>query len=116
MAIEITSRPLGEAPEWVRDQWIGLILPTSDHAPTTIKGYGVLSGPRSILDDILRQLLGRTERYEGYIVDTAEAIAVLEARSPEAAAWWRANTPHLLKRGRRLLFDSACCRPVAMKE
>ena len=88
MEIEITSRPFGEAPEWVRDQWIGLILPTSGHASTTIKGYGVLSGPRSVIGEIWCQLLGRAERYEGYIVDTAEAIAILEARSPEAAAWW----------------------------
>jgi len=110
MKVEITSRPLGEAPEWVRDQWIGLVLPTQDRAPRRIRGYGVLSAPRSVVTDILRQCLGRVERHEGYVVPAAEAIAILETRSPEAAAWWRTNTPHLLKRGRGLLFDSGCCR------
>ncbi|WP_296309153.1 hypothetical protein [Erythrobacter sp.] len=62
------------------------------------------------MSDLLRQWLGQTEHHEGYLVPAAEAIAILETRSPEAAAWWRANTRHLLKRWRGLLFDPGCCR------
>lgn len=113
MQIEITSRPAGEAPEWVRDQWIGLILPTVGHQPRRIMGFGVLTGPKSLIGDVLRLALGQSERHEGYPVEVETAIRLLEVRSPEAAAWWRENTPHLFKWRRRFVFDSECCCPAA---
>lgn len=114
MEIEITSRPVGEAPEWVRDKWVGLHLPTQALGSLGIAGFGVLSGPKSLLGDFTRQLLGRAEVHNGYLVHAATAIELLKAQSPEAAAWWRENTPHMLKWGRRFVFDPDCCRVVAV--
>lgn len=114
MEIEITSRPLGEAPEWVRDQWVGLRLPLLQAKPGRFAGFGVLSGPRSLLVDLLRQLLSQTEVHDGYLVPAAEAIELLAEQSPDAAAWWRVNAPHMLKWGRRFVFDPGCCRVLAV--
>jgi hypothetical protein len=66
---------------------------------------GVLSGPRSFSALVVALITGRLSRSEGYLVDAPAAIAILEAAHPEAAAWWKANTPHLLRPRRRLLFQ-----------
>lgn len=112
MEIEIISRPLGEAPEWVRDHWIGVTLPLANATAQNPIGFGVLTGPKALISELGRVLSGKAQRHEGYIVDAKVAVKILEARSPEAATWWRENTPHLFRRGRRFVFDLGCCRPV----
>jgi hypothetical protein len=50
-SIAIISTPAGEAPEWVRAQWVGLILPLHTHQVTPIKFNieGVLSSSKQKL-------------------------------------------------------------------
>jgi hypothetical protein len=71
----VESTPLGEAPAWVRESWVGLTLPFVDIA---LCGIGVLSG--TVTDDppIL-----------SYRVPEADAISLLQVKSPTAAQWWR---------------------------
>jgi hypothetical protein len=111
MTIRIVKRPIGEAPDDVRDAWIGLSLPVVPHFSHIVKSpsSGVLSGPRTRLAKWFNRLLGRGRRMPGYIVDTAAAVHLLEKRNPRAAEWWRTNTPHLFQPGRGLLFDRECC-------
>ncbi len=66
---------------------------------------GVLSGPRGFFPLLRSLLAGRLEPREGYLVDAPGAFSVLQAQHPDAAAWWRANTPHLFRPGSRLLFQ-----------
>ena len=91
MFIGITKRPIGEAPEWVRDARVGLRLPAV--VPKRVKwlGFGVLSGPHSIPGQLCALARGRAQRISGYNVD--------------AALWWRENTPQLLTGQRRFVFD-----------
>jgi len=104
MNVRIVKRPKGEAPENVRDAWIGLLLPVLPRYPRTLvrRGSGVLSGPRSWLAMWLHELIGTGQRTRGYGVDTAAAANLLENVNPLAATWWRTNAPHLFKPGRAL--------------
>jgi hypothetical protein len=99
MNVRIIKRPLGEAPEDIRDAWIGLLLPVDPRYPDLITCHvgGVLSN----------EVDGRSMR--GYLVNAIAAINLLEESSPSAAAWWRVNTPFLLQPEQLLHFDEECC-------
>jgi hypothetical protein len=111
MHIRIVKRPLGEAPEQIRNAWIGLVLPVVPSHPGVLEGraFGVLSGPRSWVARRLAVLFGRGTRRRGYVVETTVAIGVLETAHPAAAEWWRTNAAHLLTPGRCLFFEEGCC-------
>ncbi len=112
MNIRILKRPIGEAPEHIRDAWIGLTLPVLPQFPDVItaRSFGVLTGPRNWLTSRLRTFLGGGELNRGYPVDSAGAFEILKKANPPAAAWWLANAPHLLRNKRSLFFDEECCR------
>jgi hypothetical protein len=105
--LTITSVPDGEAPVWVRQKWVGLRLPltTPSQSPGVFRGEGVLTGPRTILSAIFSLLTHRTRKTEGYLVNVLEAVAVLERVHPDAAEWWKANAPHLVRPNRRFIFQ-----------
>jgi len=111
MNIRIVRRPHGEAPEHIRDAWIGLLLPVAPDHPRIVerRSFGVLSGPRSFLAFRLKALFGRGTRKRGYMVRTLAAVELLQNVNPLAAAWWRTNTSHMLKHGLCLLFEEECC-------
>lgn len=105
--LHITSTPPGEAPEWVRQKWVGLSLPLVQQgsAAKVFPTAGVLSGPRNVLSCLFAWLTGKFVRESGYLVESLAAIQVLEAAHPEAAAWWKQNTPHLIRPRRYFVFQ-----------
>lgn len=108
--IRIVRAPIGEAPQWVREAWVGLDLPFMTRRPFgRWLGFGVLSGPTTIMGALWAIVTGRTIRVTGYRVNAAEAVALLEGHSPEAARWWREKTPHLLGARQAFVFDSDAC-------
>jgi hypothetical protein len=104
--VRIVAVPAGEAPEWVRQKWVGLELPLAQILPTARRGLGrgVLAGPL---------MLGRYRMRRGYRVNVLDANAVLERTSPDAARWWRTNTPHLMAPSRCFLFAEEACEVVS---
>lgn len=110
----ITFAPPGEAPMWVREKWVGLKLPLAldQAAARTFTTGGVLTGPRDWIDLFADWMSGKLRRQPGYAVDTLSAVNILASKSPEAAAWWRENTPHMLKPGRCFVFPEASGRIV----
>lgn len=72
-SITITKLPEGEAPQWVRAAWVGLVVPVI--AISYTEAFGLLSksqlGPRLM-----------------YIVPQREAIKALKKKSKRAATWW----------------------------
>jgi hypothetical protein len=104
--LRITFVPPGEAPAWVREKWVGLKLPLAQMSPDPRYHAtgGVLTGPRTFFGALSALLPGRLNHTEGYLVNAPAALSILELAHPEAAAWWRTNTPHLFGRRRRLLF------------
>jgi hypothetical protein len=111
--VRITSVPAGEAPQWVREKWVGLVLPLAKPRPLTVLTSGVLSGPPNRLAAIWWGLLGRLEKKSGYAVEATAALAILERTAPDAALWWRENVPRLRARRRKFLFRESDCEPAA---
>ena len=112
MRICIVSTPPGEAPDHVRAAWVGTILPTALPGPCVARTIGVLSRPKSGLGRVFARWFGRVNRHQGFVVEASRAISILEERAPEAAAWWRQNTPHLAQPGQHFLFHSEVCEPL----
>ncbi|GAB5446078.1 hypothetical protein [Gymnodinialimonas sp.] len=111
--IEIIATPAGEAPEWVRQAWVGVVLPLALPEVATWETVGVLSGPRTWLGQLFHGWFGRRETLMGYCVFADEAITILACHAPEAARWWRDNAPHLRAPQETLLFEERACRRVA---
>lgn len=110
--IRIVRRPEGEAPEWVRDAWIGLELPLTVEAPikSRIVG-GVLTMPRTRLGYWWAVIRGRSRMQEGFLVDANAAVRVLERRNPTAAIWWRTKAADCLLPQGQFLFDLPASEP-----
>ena len=111
MQILITATPPGEAPEEVRQAWVGLVLPLlkgHEHAHS-VPTFGVLSVPRSSWARFYAWQSPPPQQ-TGYSVPTRQAVEILAQSAPEAAAWWRTNTPHLLGPDNSLLFSIDVCR------
>lgn len=89
--IEIIATPAGEAPDWVREAWVGCILPIRGPA-RVLTSSGVISG--------------NPERVPGYCVPLEEALRSLERRGQkDAANWWRN-----LRLQEDLIFKAEGCR------
>jgi hypothetical protein len=110
--VRVIAVPAGEAPEWVRQKWVGVELPLALRDARDVRTFPVLSGPRGILDSLWRILTGRFTRRRGYMVEVAAAIAALERVHPDAAAWWRANAPHLFRSRRFFMFQQHECHVI----
>ncbi|KQY62310.1 MULTISPECIES: hypothetical protein [unclassified Brevundimonas] len=103
--IRIVRRPAGEAPEWVRDAWIGIEIPLLVAEPVSTSGFGVLTGPKNIVLDWFLCLAGRAKPVAGYVVAADTAVACLAEHAPAAADWWRTEVPYLVRPGARFVFD-----------
>lgn len=114
MRVRIIGVPPGEAPEEIRVCWVGLALPllVGIAAPCRVYAHGVLSGPTTWLEHWWRVLTGRSRRRMQYIVPFRQAMRILEKESPEAARWWRENTPQLDGPSGCLGFDPAVCEEI----
>jgi hypothetical protein len=95
--IRIVTTPPGEAPQSVREAWIGLELPLAKSRDQG-KKLAVM-GVRSWEGIFMT----------GYAVEGRVALEYLAARSPTAAAWWRENVPHVLKSGFQFVFPVENC-------
>ena len=109
MKIRIKSTPPGEAPEHIRQAWIGLEIPAFRCRGRV---FGVLSGPKTRLGVFLARLLGRAKRKVGYAVDAEAAVNLLASRSPEVADWWRQNAPRFIEPGRYFMFAAESCEVI----
>jgi hypothetical protein len=108
--VDIIRPPAGEAPDWVRQAWVGLRLPAAQRRARDWQGAGVITGPRSFAGQFWARLTGRTSPTYGYAVDAREAIDLLAGTNEAAAEWWRENAPRLLNDGQCFVFDATSCR------
>ena len=112
--IRIVATPAGQAPEWVRAHWIGLELPLAERCEGRVMTLttGVLEGPPTFFGFLSRLFRGRVKVSQGFAVESNDAIAILQTKSPDAADWWRQNTPALLAARRCFLFQKEVCELV----
>ena len=105
--LHVTSVPAGEAPLWVREQWVGLALPLAQKRarPVMFLTSGVLSGPKNFISLLVALFTGKLKRRSGYVVEAQVAVAVLASRSKEAAGWWQENAAHQLRHKRYFVFE-----------
>jgi len=96
--IRIVAVPPGEAPEDVRQAWVGLELPLAagERGPSTGSVVGVVS--KNVQSPM-----------PGYAVDGRIAVESLASAAPEAAQWWRENAAHVLAAGYQLVFPVEVC-------
>ncbi len=89
----IVAPPPGEAPDWVRQAWVGLELPFENPTPGGYVG-GVLS----------KKPTGRN----GFHVPPQTAIAILKNKDSRAAAWWleHVDIAHM----DAFVFDPVACK------
>jgi hypothetical protein len=81
--VKIIAVPPGQAPDWVRKEWIGLVLPVAENVPSDTFAMGVLGG--------------KVENPDGFPVETVAAIKALDDKSPRAAQWWKDHVyPNLM--------------------
>ncbi|MDZ5450911.1 hypothetical protein [Labrys sp. ZIDIC5] len=115
--IRIGSTPQGAAPIAIRQAWIGLTLPLQETAPSSPQTMIVETEFRDPANrlDALKLRLGfkrPTAIWQAYTVQAAGALRLLESHSPDAARWWRQNTPWLYQPAQVLAFDADCCELV----
>jgi hypothetical protein len=110
--IRVISPPPGDAPLWVREKWVGVELTSVLGAPPrSFSGASVLASP-SFFASVWRQISGQSRKVSGYPVRVTSAIEALEKSSPEAAMWWRENTPGIVSPSRFFVFDANACEVV----
>ena len=93
--VRITSRPGGEAPEAIRDKWVGLVLPVDTRSDGMYLS-GVVTGKNL------------PPQGNGYAVRWPDAMNILGRSHPEAREWWERNS--LPCEG--LVFFESCCEVV----
>lgn len=92
-SIKIVSVPPGQAPEEVREKWVGVIIPL----PEQVTG-GFQMGVQG----------GTSDNTVGYQVSTEEALRLLYEKSPAAVQWFLENAVL----GTRLVFANQVCELV----
>lgn len=97
---------------------MGLELPIArpSHGSQRAVGFGVLHGPRSFLGQWIAYFPGRGHTETGYIIDADQAVELLAAKSPQAAAWWREHAAGWIAPGRQLLFSADECEEIPEPE
>lgn len=98
--IRIISTPAGEAARSIREAWVGLELPL---AKTKDQGQELAA---------MEVLSWKQDCTIGYAVEGRAALERLAAHSPEAAAWWRENVPHVLDSLYQFIFPVENCQKL----
>jgi hypothetical protein len=112
--IRVVAVPPGEAPQHVREAWVGLTLPLARgcRQPHTARTVGVVTGPTTWWGKCMALLVGRTNKAYAYVVPSAEAIRILSEQAPDAADWWKKNAPHYVSDTALFAFRAEACEPV----
>lgn len=93
-SIKIIAMPPGQAPEAVRREWVGLIIPMPEQETGGLQ-MGVLGG--------------KSQQQGGYQVETETALDLLHKKCPEAAEWFWDNG----FLGGRLVFARDVCEVLS---
>lgn len=103
--IQIDAMPkTGDAPDEIRQQWVGVQLPLSERVPIQPQKYKRTLTLKS----------GKTKEswVYAYWVEAHVAIDCLAQLAPEAAEWWRTNKAELYNEQWHLVFDVECSQEV----
>jgi hypothetical protein len=102
LRIRILTPPPGEAPAHVRAAWVGCELPvfaTTDDSRVGQQMKGTLSGRKA-------------EHFDGFTVQSIEAVAALERHDAAAARWWREKASQVIQPGKLFAFPTDTCELI----
>lgn len=91
--IQIVARPHGDAPGWVRDGWIGCVLPCAGFECGHIPEYSesvIPANRKGLMTAAEFRERSSDEKIAGYSVYIDIALRVLECHSLQAADWFYA--------------------------
>jgi hypothetical protein len=108
--IKVTDSPPGDAPEPVRQAWIGQILPLGPGETRSRKLLVRKCYQADTTADQLRHLLMRGRKKAHYLVLVDEALAILKKTAPAEANWWYENRPNLIGQAKWFAFAADACR------
>ena len=113
--IRIIDVPPGEAPEHIRQAWIGVVIPLLPpplDEKRFVRSAGVLSGPKTLLGQV--SALARLKGFQsyGYAVEALDAVDALAKKDAEAAQWWHKNASFRMKKGQLLVFPAYVCEEM----
>lgn len=96
--VRIIRMPPGEAPQPVRQAWVGLLLP-------------LIEGQVQTEYVVAQQAVSHqpVTAPSACAVEGKAAVEILESANPEAAAWWRQNAPEVIAAGYQLIFPAEVC-------
>ncbi len=100
--IRIVSVPPGQAPRWVRREWVGLELPikgvpvSKNLIQAGVNFFKAKELIKTITTEGTIQKRASLKKFkpkntDGYTVNTKTAMTILAEKSPAAAEWWREN-------------------------
>ncbi len=98
--IRIIDTPPGQAPEWVRKQWVGLELTVADEPQDDEPR--VQYGARG----------GASQNLGGYKIDAEVALGALAEKSLLAARWWEDHAPTAFLPSSMLVFRRDVCEVI----
>jgi hypothetical protein len=98
--IEIVSTPSGEAPEWVREAWVGLQFRAEK------------SDPR---EDRIKKQYGKMNNAGGWKIKKTKAIRALSKKNKEAAQWFKNKDNVPLWRMSFFIFGTQFCEVIKRK-
>jgi len=111
LVLRIIATPLGDAPQWVREAWVGVVIPLLDDV-TTAQDIPVISVYDTVQHSAMPPQSGSTDvphaTWRGYTVLAIDAFEALQVLRPDAAEWWFDNLPHLLQPDQHFVFDERC--------
>jgi hypothetical protein len=99
-AIKIIKAPEIQAPEWIRKECVGLILPIAQDAP--LKNF--------VEKVLIKEDIPDLERYI-YPVKAEVMFSALKKKTPEAFQWWNKNS-NLILHPRLLIFRTEECEAI----
>ncbi len=76
--VQIVAVPQGEGPLWVREAWVGVVLPDTGEGPC-YERRGLLTGKLE------------PSRPDDLVVPAKIAVAALRVKNPQAAQWFEEN-------------------------
>jgi hypothetical protein len=113
--IRIIAVPPGEAPEYIRQAWVGVVIPLPPpplDQKRSIPSAGVLSGPKTPLGQMSALVRGKGFQRYGYTVEAIDAVEALAKKDAKAAEWWQKNASFRMKKGQMFVFAADVCEEV----
>jgi hypothetical protein len=112
--VRIVGIPPGEAPEDVRQAWLGVVLPLApgQRGPVQLHAAAQNEWQETWFTRFWRYVTTWRLQNAAYLVSVDDALIALEKTFPDAAHWFKRNRPEWCGQNLVFQFSTDCCEPV----